>query len=240
MNAKTAARSDHRSRVAAEKRARMRRTLVESALFTFAEKGVDASVIEDVIAAAGVSRGTFYNYFSTNAELLVAANVELMSEIMTLIEARVHEAPTPAARLCLGLRLYLDVARRFPLFARFMTRAGPTGAGLGSVLHDYVPRHIAAAVKLGEFIKLPISVALDVVAGTMLMAVARIASREADDTYLAGALSAILRAQGLDERRVKVLVGAPLRPLALGPDTLCVRSQMLWEARTRDLSSATK
>ena len=236
MPAKTPSQFDHRSRVAAEKRARMRRTLVESALFTFAEKGVDASVIEDVIAAARVSRGTFYNYFSTNAELLVAANVELMSEIMTLIEARVQEAPSPAARLCLGLQLYLDVARRFPLFARFMTRAGPAGAGLGSVLHDYVPRHIRAAVKMGEFIKLPISVALDVIAGTMLMAVSRIAAGEADDTYLAGVLTAILRAHGLDQDLAKALVGAPLTPLALGPDTLCVRSQRLWETRTHSSS----
>ena len=61
---------DHRTRVAAERRARMHRKLVESALLVFAEKGVDASVIEDVIAAADVSRGTFYNYFRTNGELL--------------------------------------------------------------------------------------------------------------------------------------------------------------------------
>ena len=74
--------NDHRPRVAAERRARMRRKLVESALFVFAEKGVDASVIEDVIAAAGVSRGTFYNYFRTNAELLAAAINELGNEVV--------------------------------------------------------------------------------------------------------------------------------------------------------------
>ncbi len=44
---------DHRPRVAAERRARMRRKLVESALFVFAEKGVDASVIEVVIRPWG-------------------------------------------------------------------------------------------------------------------------------------------------------------------------------------------
>ena len=78
--------TDHRPRVAAERRARMRRKLVESALLVFAEKGVDASVIEDVIAAARVSRGTFYNYFRTNAELLVAAIEELGNEVVDLIE----------------------------------------------------------------------------------------------------------------------------------------------------------
>ena len=76
------AHADHRPRVAAERRTRMRRKLVESALFVFAEKGVDASVIEDVIAAAGVSRGTFYNYFRTNGELLAAAIDELGNEVV--------------------------------------------------------------------------------------------------------------------------------------------------------------
>ncbi len=94
--------TDHRPRVAAERRARMRRKLVESALLVFAEKGVDASVIEDVIAAAGVSRGTFYNYFRTNAELLVAAIDELGNEVVDLVELRVKAMPSPAARLFTG------------------------------------------------------------------------------------------------------------------------------------------
>ncbi len=79
-------------------------------------------------AAAGVSRGTFYNYFRTNAELLAAANAELGNEIVHLIETHVHAIPSPAARLLTGLRLYLDVARRFPLFARFVARVGEAQA----------------------------------------------------------------------------------------------------------------
>ena len=61
-------------------------SLSESALLVFAEKGVDVPVIDDVIAAAGVSRGTFYNYFRTNAELLVAAIEELGNELVDMIE----------------------------------------------------------------------------------------------------------------------------------------------------------
>ena len=48
--------SQHRSRVGAERRHRTRVRLIESALEVFAAKGVDATVIEDVIASAGVSR----------------------------------------------------------------------------------------------------------------------------------------------------------------------------------------
>src|SRR5208337_296283 len=98
---------DHRVRVAAERRARMRRKLVESALLVFAEKGVDAPVIEDVIEAADVSRGTFYNYFRTNGELLAAAIRELGNELVEHIEQRVKSIPSPAARVFTGLRLYM-------------------------------------------------------------------------------------------------------------------------------------
>ena len=86
-------------------------------------------MIEDVIAAAAVSRGTFYNYFRTNADLLAAAIEELGNEVVHLIEARVRPLPSPAARLVTGLRLYLDTARRFPLFARFIARVGHSRSG---------------------------------------------------------------------------------------------------------------
>ncbi len=40
----------------------------------------------------GVSRGTFYNYFGTNADLLHAATEELGNEIVHLIETRSRHA----------------------------------------------------------------------------------------------------------------------------------------------------
>ena len=131
--------TDHRPRVAAERRARMRRKLVESALLVFAEKGVDASVIEDVIAAAGVSRGTFYNYFRTNAELLAAAIDELGNEVVDLVELRVKAMPSPAARLFTGLGSIMDAARRFPLFAKFIARVGPQAIGPDNLVFKYIP-----------------------------------------------------------------------------------------------------
>ena len=77
---------DHRSRVAAEKRERMRTRLIESALHVFSTKGVEASAIEDVIEAAGVSRGTFYNYYKTNEELLVAVLQATSNEVFGQVE----------------------------------------------------------------------------------------------------------------------------------------------------------
>ena len=224
---------DHRPRVAAEKRARMRRKLVESALLVFAEKGVDASVIEDVIAAAGVSRGTFYNYYRTNAELQVAALEELSNELMQQIEAQVSESASSAARLCTGVRLYLQAALQFPLFARFLARLGPTVLGPDNLINKYVPRDLEAGMAAGEFVRLPALAALDLVVGSALMAVTRIAENQADDDYLGAALIAMLRGLGFAEKKAKALVAAPLEPLVLDADTLFMRSDARFQSRRR-------
>ena len=225
--------NDHRPRVAAERRARMRRKLVESALLVFAEKGVDASVIEDVIAAAGVSRGTFYNYFRTNGELLFAAIEELGNELVDMIESRVEALPSPAERLFTGLRLYFDAARRFPLFARFIARVGPQAVGPDNLVYKYIPIHIAEGIKAGEFVDAPVGVALDMIVGAGLVAVARISARRADDAYLGAMLLALARSLGLDGARAEALISQPLAPLALEPDSLLMRSHARFAKQRR-------
>ena len=224
---------DHRPRVAAERRARMRRKLVESALLVFAEKGVDASVIDDVIAAAGVSRGTFYNYFRTNGELLAAAIQELGNELVEHVEERVKSIPSPAARVFTGLRLYMDAAGRFPLFARFVARIGPQAVGPENLVNAYIPIHIAEAVEWGEFVDAPVRIVLDIVVAVGVMIVARIAAGDADDAYVIAMLLALARALGFDLARAEALLSEPLAPLKLNADSLLVRSQTRFKKQKR-------
>lgn len=224
---------DHRTRVAAERRARMHRKLVESALLVFAEKGVDASVIEDVIAAADVARGTFYNYFRTNGELLAAAIQELGNELVEHIEERVKSIPSPAGRVFTGLRLYMDAARQFPLFARFVARIGPQAIGPENLVNAYIPVHIAEAVELGEFVGAPVGILLDIVVAVGVMIVARIAAGAADDAYVNAMLLALARTLGFDLARAEALLSAPLAPLRLNADSLLVRSQTRFRKQKR-------
>lgn len=225
---------DHRPRVAAERRARMRRTLVEAALLVFAEMGVDASEIDDVISAAGVSRGTFYNYFRTNSELLVAANEELGNELVRRIEDSVAPLATPAARLATGVRLYFSVARRFPLLAQFLARVGPQAAGPDNLLYTYLPVHLAEGMKRGEFVKIPISAALDIIVGTGILAVARISAGEATDDYLNACLLGLMRSLGYSSDRAERLIETPLPVLVFDEESLLMRSHKRYTERTQE------
>lgn len=215
---------DHRSRVAAERRERMRARLAESALAVFAEKGIGASVIQDVIAAAGVSQGTFYNYFRTNEELLLAVAEELSNELVNAIEKEVSRYDDPAIRIATGVRLYLYKARAFPLFARFVVRTGVHLASPNNLIYEYVPQHLEAGFTTGRFDRMPIEIALDLIGGFALATIARLASGEVSEDHTEQVVATLLVALGVSRKEAYKIATAPLQPLALPEDSLVARA----------------
>lgn len=85
------------------------RRILEAASTLFRAQGYDAVRIEDIAAAAEVSAGTCYNYFSTKGDLLLAI---VSMEVEEVVEAGrlLVDAPPPDIAQALGslLRLYLD------------------------------------------------------------------------------------------------------------------------------------
>lgn len=54
-----------------------RQRLYEAAMAEYARVGVDAARVEDIVAAAGVSWGTFFHYFPTKEDVLLDAAGEI-------------------------------------------------------------------------------------------------------------------------------------------------------------------
>ena len=85
------------------------RRILEAASQLFRAQGYDAVRIEDIAAAAEVSAGTCYNYFSTKGDLLLAI---VSMEVEEVVEAGQHLVANPPAdigRALSGLiRLYYD------------------------------------------------------------------------------------------------------------------------------------
>jgi AcrR family transcriptional regulator len=216
--------TDHRTRVAAEKRERMRRRLVESAMLVFAEKGVDASVIDDVLVAAEVSRGTFYHYFRTNAELLAATTEELGNELLSAIESQISKLEGPALRVASGLRLYLHAARSYPLLAKFISRPGFQLDSPGNRFYDYLPRHVQQGMEAGQFRAMQTDAALALIGGTGLMALMRMSTSPTEPDFPEQVVTVILRGLGVKESRIETLMMQETRPLVLPAESLLERS----------------
>ena len=217
--------SQHRSRVGAERRHRTRLRLVESALEVFAAKGVDATVIEEVIAAAGVSRGTFYNYFRTDHELLAAVGEAISNETVRRIESVVGTLPDPAERLAQGLRLCLQLALTYPLFARFFSRAAFSAIGPGHLMFEYVPRHIRDAISAQRMDVPDVDLAVDLLSGATLGAVHAIATRPVSEAYPEKLVLQLLLGLGMNRTGARKLVAAPLLAIDLPADSLLARTR---------------
>jgi AcrR family transcriptional regulator len=203
----------------------MRQRLIESAMIVFAEKGITSSVIQDVIATAQVSQGSFYNYFRTNEDLLQAVAESLSNEIMRMIESVVLEIDDPALRVATAIRAYLHLVRAYPLVAKFLASAGLCLIGDGSVAYDYLPRDVKEAQRRGSFEGSTVNVALDVIAGAGLAAILRVAQGRTSKDYPEQIARSLLRSLGASASAAEQLTATRLPVLTPPEDSLFARTQ---------------
>jgi AcrR family transcriptional regulator len=84
-------RERHRKRTAAE--------LEEAALVLFCEKGFDAVTIDDIAAAADVSRRTFFRYFASKEDVILSDHPKRLDELAAALDRRpADESPLAALR----------------------------------------------------------------------------------------------------------------------------------------------
>ncbi|BDB28679.1 TetR/AcrR family transcriptional regulator (plasmid) [Cupriavidus sp. P-10] len=201
---------DHRTRVAAMRRERTRNRLIESALAVFAEKGPDGAMIDDFIAAAGVARGTFYNYFRTTGELLSAVAGEVSDEVLAVIDPVVRQFDDPAMRMAVGCRLYMHMACRYPLWGAFITRVGTRRGSRGRLLDAYMTRDLEVGIAQRRFHIAHVEVARDLALGALVYGIGTMLRPGAPADYPEQVILAVLRALGLAEAEAAGLANAPL------------------------------
>ncbi|MEM5448505.1 TetR/AcrR family transcriptional regulator [Paraburkholderia guartelaensis] len=201
---------NYQSRVGALRREKTRNKLIESALAVFAEKGPDAPMIDDFIAAAGVARGTFYNYFRTTNELLAAVAGETSDEVLSVIDPLVLEVSDPAQRLVRGSRLYMLMAARYPQWGAFITRVGTRRGSRGRLLDEYLTRDLQMAIDAGRLHVGHVTVARDIALGSIMYGIETLLSGEAPEDYTEQSMFALLQAFGVNADEARKMAWAPL------------------------------
>lgn len=89
----------------ARKKAATKHTIQEHALRLFVEKGYDATTVEEIAAAAGVSHMTFFRYFPRKEDVVEYDDYDPLFE--ELVAERPHDEP-PLVALHNGLRAGLE------------------------------------------------------------------------------------------------------------------------------------
>jgi AcrR family transcriptional regulator len=95
--------------------------VITAARFLFGERGsIDVSM-EEIAAAAGVSRSTLYNHFATREDVLVACLSEGQARLLAKIGAALAAVDDPVERLTTFLDVSIVHVDESPAFFRLMT-----------------------------------------------------------------------------------------------------------------------
>ncbi|GAA2464633.1 TetR/AcrR family transcriptional regulator [Agromyces soli] len=96
-------------RASAEDAARTARSIVDTATSLFAESGYAAVALEDVAAAAGVTRGAVYHHYASKRGLFTAVVARLQERVASAVVSAADQAgPDAAAQLRAGCLAFLD------------------------------------------------------------------------------------------------------------------------------------
>lgn len=216
---------DHRSRRAAERRKQTRAKLLDSALLVFSQKGPQAAVIDDVVAHAGMTRGSFYNYFQTNEELLAAVAEAVSDELLRAIDPLVQLQKDPVHRVACGARLLLHTVVACPLLGAFL--AGLPRPSIDSPLAGigFLARDIADGIEQGKFPQTSHRVAMDVVIGVLFCAAHSLSRGPLPDDYPEAIVRAMLQGLGVGGAAAAKAAALPLPQMALDESSILMRAR---------------
>ena len=193
---------------------------MRAALVVFAQHGVEAKVIDLIIRHAGVSRGTFYNYFRTNEELFIEVAKEVSNEIIRTVDPIVQQQRDPAARIACGIISVLKLARSFPVFAQFVSRGGPPALSAGNLATEMVPRDIQEGIACGLFTVSGKRLAFDLILGPVIMAFHRVINANVSEDYSRRLAQAVLQSLGVESRLARRYAAQDFSSFELSPGSI--------------------
>jgi AcrR family transcriptional regulator len=206
---------NHRTIVGRQRRARTEEKIIRSALAVFARKGTHA-VIDDFIKAAGIARGTFYNYYRSTEQLLDAVRLLLTDEHNQSVEEALAGIDDPITRLGTGIRLWMWRAEHDHAWAGFVARVRLHGTkSLERPMTD-----LRRAQRLGQVHVPNLQVAMDLMEEAGTSAMRRILAEPAIEDYTDGMTKLILQGLGVDPGTIQAILARPLPKMkSLPPHT---------------------
>ena len=146
-------------RTQTDRRKETRRALLDAAAQLFAEHGYHDTQVSDIIAAAGVARGTFYNYFDSKRAVFARLLADLIAQLNAAVAPIDLLAPIPPLeQLRTNIRNVIAAIRGNPVKMRLvLANAGGFDEEFDAELnafHKTVLDYIESSLTIGAAIGL--------------------------------------------------------------------------------------
>lgn len=199
-----------------------------AALQVLGQRGVEASIIDEITTLAATSRGTFYNYFRSNEDLLRCVAIEAGNDMMKAVAPIVESRDDPAWRVAAGVRGWLAIIADNPHLAAFFQRAGLYVLEQNTMVRVDLPRDMIAGLESGRFNFESLELGFDIVAGTVLSAINTVATGNGGERHAAMVAERILMALGVDPVEARAITGEDIARAELPPDAVARRAQAMF------------
>lgn len=197
---------DHRTRVAQLRKEKMRLHLMESALELLCTTDCSHSLlINDFITFAGVSRGTFYNYFLSTNDLFNDIIIQLSDEVLEIIEPLIRNNENPLSRIYIATDMYLKTVAKYPLWGNLLTNAGSRSTIRGKNISLNFTRDLKLAIEKKLVVVEDIRVSRDIFLGSIYYSLETILSEKVDNNYINIVMNQILKNLGVSHDNIEYL-----------------------------------
>lgn len=199
-----------KTRDTAMRRERTRRRVLDAAFALMGHERGLAVRIEEICAEAGISRGTFYNYFTGLEQVFDALSFDLSHDFNSAVLATMARMEDMAARADAAMRYYLERAHSNPQWGWAMVHISAAGPLFGAETFASALATVEDGIARGEFVVEDARVARDMILGTALAAMISQLREGADPDRPKRVARLILRALGVPGDRVEDVVSRPL------------------------------
>jgi len=174
-------------RTQAERREATRTALIDAGRELFAARGYDAVATEELVAAAGVTRGALYHHFDGKRGLFDAVFERVESELVGRFSFEELTGADPFSALAGGIDQFLDLSLDLEM-QRITLLDGPAVLGWER-WHELEARYglglieagVQAAIEAGQIRRLPVPELATALLGSLIEAALLVARAEDPD-----------------------------------------------------------
>jgi AcrR family transcriptional regulator len=130
---------------------RTRAALIAAGRRLFCDRPIDAVTVDDIVRAAGVGKGSFYNHFTDRGGLVEAISAEIRASIERAVGLANAKVDDPARRVARAVCTYLRFAIDEPERTGVMVRVNSGRVSLTAPLNRGLVDDISAGLREGRF-----------------------------------------------------------------------------------------
>jgi AcrR family transcriptional regulator len=129
--------------------ARTRAALIAAGFDLLVDRSIDAIPIDDLVAKAGVAKGSFFNHFADKQDFANAIATEVRLELEDLVARCNARIDDPVERIARGMRVVAEFAITNPKRSAVLLRSHASSTARDHPLNKGLVEDMAAASALG-------------------------------------------------------------------------------------------